>query len=60
MEDRSIDQNKMKSDFFVLLKFILSKDHDYWKNNPADLFSVHKDIDEIHKVLCQKKIQQNS
>ena len=60
MEDRNIDQNKMKSNFFVLLKFILSKDYDYWKNHPADLFSVHKDIDEIHKVLCQEKIQQNS
>ena len=60
MEDRNIDRNKMKSDFFILLKFVLSKDYDYWKNNPAEFFSAHKDIDEIHKVLCKKKIQQNS
>ena len=60
MENRDINIDKVKSDFFVLLKFILSKSDSYWKNHPEDFFSVCQDIDDIHKRLCQRNLQQNS
>ena len=55
MEDRDI--NNVKNDFYTLLKFILSKNYKYWKEHPADFFSVYQDISEIHKILCPEKNQ---
>ena len=53
MEDRDI--NNIKNNFYSLLKFFLSKDSDYWKKHPEDLFSVYKDMNEIHRTLCPEK-----
>lgn len=58
MENRDIKE--IKDSFYTLLKFILSKSPEYWSKHPDDFYSVNYDINEIHRILCPKKHQQNS
>jgi len=41
----------IKSEITPLIYFILSKDPNFWDNNPADFYAAYKDLSEYHKQI---------